>query len=126
MGFFTTTTGRLLALSVAIAFIVGAASALFPAGSAEGSFLLCSSLFVPLVLNVVGLPQALEKNWQQAVISIALAPQLFFLWAVGVGAIREHHHNLAVPFMLLGLVPLAVALRPAPGSIVVHRPVAQH
>ena len=112
MGFFRSTPGRLVALSMAIAFIGGSASALMHHGP-ESTFALCVSLFVPIVINTLGLPQALDKNWYHAALAVAVLPPLFLLWAVGVGSIRENYPVLAYPFIAAGLAALAVAARPA-------------
>jgi hypothetical protein len=112
MGFFRTISGKCVALSVAVSFIFGGLSALVGPGL-PSTFLLCIALFSPIVINMVGLPLALEKDWGHAVIAVAALPLLFFLWAVGVGAIREHHTSLALPFLIAGLAVLAFALRPA-------------
>jgi hypothetical protein len=115
MGFFRSTPGRMVALSIAISFIGGAVSALMHHG-VESTFVLCVSLFVPIVVNTLGLPQALEKDWFHAALSAMLLPLLFFLWAVGVGSIRENYPWLAYPFLILGVVALGVAVRPGPAA----------
>jgi len=111
MGFFRSTPGRMVALSIAIAFIGGGSSALMHHG-VESTFVLCVSLFVPIIVNTLGLPMALEKDWYHAALSAMVLPLLFFLWAVGVGSIRENYPALAYPFIALGLAALAVAARP--------------
>jgi ABC-type amino acid transport system permease subunit len=128
MGFFRSTTGRLMALSIAVAFILGGISALMHHG-VESTFVLCLSLFAPIVINTVALPQALEKDWYHAALSVMILPMLFFLWAVGIGAIREHHPWIAYPAIVAGLGALAVAIRPsAPAAehALLPEPVAQH
>jgi hypothetical protein len=112
MGFFKSMTGRLVALSIAIAFIGGGASALMHHG-VESTFVLCASLFLPIVITIQGLAHALEDDWFHATVSVAVLPLFFFLWAVGVGSIRENYPGLALPFIALGLVALAVAARPS-------------
>jgi hypothetical protein len=111
--FFKSTGGRILALSVAIALLGGSAAVLM--GTGEGSqILLAASLFIPIVMNIVGLPQTIEEHWGPAVLSVILLPMLLFLWAVGIAIIRAyHHHALVSPFLALGLVALGVAARPA-------------
>jgi MFS superfamily sulfate permease-like transporter len=123
MGFFRTTTGRMVALSIAIAFILGGASALMAHG-VESTFVLCLSLFAPIVVNVMGLPKALEKDWYHAALSVVILPMLFFLWAVGIGAIREHHPWIAYPAIVAGLGALAVAIRPS-ASLADHAPLPE-
>jgi hypothetical protein len=125
MEFFKSTTGRLMALSVAVALVLGSISAMMSPG-AESAFVLCASLFVPIVLNMIGLPRALETDWYHAVIAVATLPLLFFLWAVGVGVIREHHRELAYLFFAVGLFPLGVAVRPTRGAAAHSVPIAQH
>jgi len=110
MGFFRSTSGRLVALSIAISLICGGFSAFMPHGE-ESTFVLCVSLFVPIVINTLGLPRALEKDWYHAAIAVMVLPMLFFLWAVGIGAIREHFPSLAYPFIALGFAALGVAAR---------------
>jgi predicted permease len=112
MQFFRSTSGRLLALSIAIAFVCGGVSALMPRG-AESTFVLSVSLFLPVAINAIGLPLALERHWDHAAMWVASLPALFLLWAVGVGAIRAFHTQLAYPFIVLGLGALAVAVRPS-------------
>jgi hypothetical protein len=128
MGFFRSTPGRLTALSIAVAFILGGTSALMHHG-VESTFVLCVSLFVPVVLNTVGLPQALENDWYHAALSLMILPVLFFLWAVGVGSVRENYPWLAYPAIVAGLGALAVAIRPS-GAMALPapapKPVAQH
>ena len=111
MGFFKSTPGRLVALSIAIAFIFGGSSALMHHG-VESTFVLCVSLFVPIIINTLGLPQALDKDWYHAALSAMVLPLVFFLWAVGIGSIRENYPWLAYPAILGGLAALAVAARP--------------
>ncbi len=110
MAFFRTTSGRLVALSIAISLICGGLSAFMPHGE-ESTFVLCVSLFVPIVINTLGLPQALEEDWYHAALAVLVLPVVFFLWAVGIGAIREFHPTLAYPFIAFGFVALAVAAR---------------
>ena len=124
--FFKSTAGRLMALSFAVALIGGGASALMAHGEAA-SFVFCASLFVPVVLNVAGLPSALEKDWYHAALSVIVLPMLFFLWAVGMGVIREFHPQYAYPFIALGLGALGLAARPADRArILAARVVEQH
>lgn len=124
MGFFRSTPGRMVALSIAIAFIGGGASAMMHHG-VESTFVLCVSLFVPIIVNTLGLPQALEKDWYHAALSAVVLPLLFFMWAVGIGSVRENHPWIAYPAILAGLAALAVAARPAHAAPVtapaVHR-----
>jgi hypothetical protein len=110
--FFKSTAGRLMALSFAIALIGGSASALMHHGEAA-TFTFCLSLFIPIVLNVGGLPTALEQDWYHAVIAVVTLPMLLFLWAIGLGVIREFHPGYAYPFIALGLAALGLAARPA-------------
>jgi hypothetical protein len=121
MEFFKSTTGRLVLVSVAVAFILGGASALMHHG-AEATAVYCASLFFPIVINMVGLPRALDNDWYHAAISVAVLPLLFFLWVVGSGAIREHHPALAWPFILAGVIALARAARPSQPIEVVPEP----
>jgi hypothetical protein len=126
MAFFRSLSGRLVALSIAIAFIGGGASALMHHGP-ESTFALCVSLFAPIVVNVLGLPWALEDDWYHAALAVAVLPPLFLLWAVGVGAIRESYPGLASPFIAAGLAALAVAARPSFGlSLAIGSPAEQH
>jgi hypothetical protein len=110
--FLKSTAGRLMALSFAIALIGGSASALMHHGEAA-TFTFCLSLFVPIVLNVGGLPTAIEQDWHHAVIAVVTLPMLLFLWAVGLGVMREFHPAYVYPFIALGVVALVVAARPA-------------
>jgi hypothetical protein len=119
MGFFKTTAGRMIALSIAIAFIGGGASALMHHG-VESTFVLCASLFVPIVINLQALAHSLEDDWYHATVAVAVLPLFFFLWAVGIGSVRENYPAIAYPFMALGLAALAMAARPsrsAPGAM---------
>ncbi len=101
-----------MALSFAISLLAGGASALMPHGSGS-TFLFCASLFVPIVVNLVGLSRVLESDWYHAVLSVILLPMLLLLWAVGLGVIREFHlHALATSALVLGLAPLYLAARP--------------
>ena len=128
MGFFKTTTGRMMSLSIAIAFILGGTSALMAHG-VESTFVFCLSLFAPIVVNTLGLPRALEKDWYHAALSVMILPMLFFLWAVGIGAVREHHPWIAYPAIVAGLGALAVAIRPSASMAAhapLHAPVPQH
>jgi hypothetical protein len=125
MEFFKSTTGRLLLLSIAVTFILGGASALMHHG-AESAALYALSLFLPIVINMIGLPRALENDWYHAAISIAVLPLLFFLWAVGSGVIREHHPELAWPVVVAGVVVLALAARPSQATVVAHAPAHAH
>jgi hypothetical protein len=113
MDFFRSMAGRILALSVAIALLGGSAAVLV--GGGEGSlFLLAASLFLPVVMNIVGLPTAIEEHWTAAVLSVILLPVLLFLWAIGIAVIRAyHHHALVLPFLAAGLAALVVAARPS-------------
>ena len=126
MAFFRSTSGRLLALSIAVSFVCGGVSALMPRG-VESTLLESAALFLPVVINAFGLPQALEDDWEHAVIAIVSLPPQFFLWAVGLGSIREFHPWLGYPFIILGLGALAVAVLPshhAPSHRLIH--VEQH
>jgi hypothetical protein len=125
MEFFKSTTGRLLLLSIAVTFILGGASALMHHG-AESAALYAASLFIPIVINMAGMPLALENDWYHAAISIAVLPLLFFLWAVGSGVIREHHPELAWPVMVAGVVALAFAARPSLSVQVAQQPAHAH
>ena len=101
-----------MSLSFAISLLAGGASALMPRGS-ESAFLFCASLFVPIVINVAGLSRVLETDWYHAVLSALLLPMLLFLWAVGLGVIRELHIDaLAYSVLVLGTAPLYLAARP--------------
>src|SRR6185312_626337 len=123
MGFFRTTTGRLVALSIAVTFILGGTSALKPHG-VESSFVLCLSLFAPIVINTMGLTRALETDWYHAALSVVVLPMLFFVWAVGVGSIRENYPWIAYPAIVAGLGALAVAIRPS-ASMADHAPLPE-
>ena len=128
MGFFRSTPGRMVALSIAVAFIGGGASALMHHG-VESTFVLCISLFVPIVINTLGLPQALEKDWYHAALAAMVLPLLFFLWAVGIGSVRENYPWIAYPALLVGLAALGVAIRPSHGAsapVVAAEPATQH
>lgn len=119
-------TGRLVALSVGITLVGGGASALMHHG-VEATFVMCLSLFAPLVVNMVGLPRAFEEHWEAAVISMVVLPWLFLLWAVGVGVMREFHPELGVPFIVAGLASFAVAAWPAHRApLVIARTAEQH
>ena len=120
MEFFKTTPGRLVALSIAVALICGGASALMPHG-VESTFVLCVSLFVPVVINTLGLPQALEKDWYHAALCAMILPLGFFLWAVGIGSVRENYPWIAYPAIAVGFVALAVAARPSGNAALAHQ-----
>jgi hypothetical protein len=123
--FFKSTAARLLALSVGIALVGGAASALMHHG--DGSTLVFSaSLFVPIVVNIVGLPSALEEHWFHAVLAVILLPVLLFLWVVGLGVLRAYYApTFAYPFLLLGFAALSMAARSSLETVVV-RTAEQH
>lgn len=126
MAFFRSLPGRLVALSIAIAFIGGGASALMHRGP-ESTFALCLSLFVPIVVNLVALAPALEDDWDHAALAVVVLPPLFFLWVVGVGSIRENYPVLAYPFIACGLAALAVAARPSARlSLAIAAPAERH
>jgi hypothetical protein len=125
MEFFKSTTGRLLLLSIAVTFILGGASALMHHG-AESAALYALSLFLPIVINMVGLPRALENDWYHVAISVAALPLLFFLWAVGSGVIREHHPELAWPVAVAGVVALAFAAWPSHRVEIAQEPAHAH
>jgi hypothetical protein len=109
--FFRSMSGRIMLLSVAISLLGGGAAALV--GHGEGATLVLSaSLFLPIVMNIVALPQAIEEHWYHAVLAVILLPVLLFLWAVGAGITRELHPALAYPFLALGFGALAAAARP--------------
>ncbi len=121
--FFRSFTGRLMATSIGVSFVLGGISALMHHG-VEATFVMCLALFTPIVINVVGLPRALEKDWYHAALSVIVLPMLFFVWAIGVGVMREFRPELAYPFIALGLAAFAVAARPAASSSLV--PAEQH
>lgn len=119
-------TGRLMALSFGIALVGGGASALMHHG-AEATFVMCLSLFAPIVVNVVSLPRALEDQWERAVIAVIALPFLLFLWSVGVGVMREFHPELALPFIVAGLASFVVAAWPSHSEpLVIARTAEQH
>jgi hypothetical protein len=101
-----------MAASIGVSFFLGGVSALMHHG-VEATFVMCAALFVPIVINVIGLPRALEKDWYHAALSVIVLPMLFFLWAIGVGVMREFRPELAYPFIVLGLVAFGVAARPS-------------
>ncbi len=109
--FSKSTAGRLIALAFAVALIGGGVSALMPHG-ATASFVFCASLFVPVVLCVAGLPTAVEGDWYHAVLAVIVLPPLLFLWAVGIGVVRDFHPMFAYPSIALGIAALALAARP--------------
>jgi hypothetical protein len=125
MEFFKSTTGRLLLLSIGVTFILGGASGLMHHG-ADSAALYAVSLFLPIVINMVGLPRALENDWYHAAISIAVLPLLFFLWAVSSGVMREHHPEFAWPVVVAGVIVLALAARPSHQVEVAHEPAHAH
>ena len=94
MGFFRSTSGRMVALSLAVASRGRGVSRSCTTGC-ESTFVLCISLFVPVVINTLGLPMALEKDWYHAALSAMLLPLFFFLWAVGIGSVRENYPWIA-------------------------------
>jgi hypothetical protein len=112
--------------SIGLAFVGGGISAMMHHG-VEATFVMCFSLFVPIIMNTLGLPRALEKDWYHAAISVVVLPLFFFLWAVGVGVMREHHPELAYPFLALGLGAFGLAARPSHSAqIVSARTAEQH
>jgi hypothetical protein len=115
-----------MALSFAISLIGGGASALMAHGEAA-SFVFCAALFVPVLIDAVGLAIALEEDWYHAVLALIPLPGLFFLWAVGLGAIRELHPHVGYLCVALGLGLLALAARPGSHTHVLPtRFAAQH
>jgi hypothetical protein len=124
--FFKSTAARLLALSVGIALVGGAASALMQPGDGA-TILFSASLFVPVVVNVVGLPSAIEEHWSHAVMAVILLPWLLFLWVVALGVLRAYYPPaFAYPFLVAGFAALAAAARPSREGIVMARPAEQH
>jgi hypothetical protein len=119
-------TGRLMALSIGIALVGGGASALMHHG-VEATFVMCLSLFAPIVVNAAALPSALEEHWESAVLAVIALPCLMLLWAVGVGVMREFHPELGGPVIVAGLAAFVVAAWPAHHTpLVTGRTAMQH
>ena len=112
--FFESRPGRILVLSVAVALIGGSAAALMGPGDVS-NLVFSASLFLPIVMNVVGLPEAIEDHAYHAILAVIALPVLLILWAVGIGVTRayQQHVGLTYLFLAAGLAALAVAARPA-------------
>jgi hypothetical protein len=112
MEFFKSAPGRVLLLSLAIAFLLGGGSMFMHQGT-ESSALFSASLFLPIVFNIVFLPRALETHYYEAVLAVIALPFLLLGWAVGAAWIREAHTELAWPIVFAGAGALALAAWPS-------------
>jgi hypothetical protein len=100
-----------MALSIGIALVGGGIAAVMHNSS---DLLMSASLFVPIAINIVGLPQALEEHWTEAALAVILLPIALFLYAVGVCVMRQYHPEVGYLFIALGLAAFGMAARPAP------------
>jgi hypothetical protein len=102
-------TGRLMALSIGIALAGSGVASLMTPGS-EATGVLGFALFVPIVINILGIPQALEKYWASAVLSIFFLPVAAWLYATHIADVREHP-GIAYAVIGLGIGALGWAAR---------------
>ena len=103
-------TGRLMALSFGIALVGGGTATLM--GGGGGSALLMSvSLFLPIVINIFALPEALEEHWFAAIMSAIILPVGLWLYGIGAPVARVYMPSVGYGFVVLGLGALAMAAR---------------
>jgi FtsH-binding integral membrane protein len=109
-GFGSSKTARLMALSFAIALIGGGAAAyLAPPTSL---YLMSLSVFVPIAMNIVGLPQALEEHGFAAILCAIVLPVALFLYMVGLGVLMAYASSAGIALVAAGVGALGFALRP--------------
>lgn len=108
-----TPVGRLMALSIGIALVGSGASTMMAPGS-ETTAVFGFALFIPIVINILSIPHALEKHWQSAVLSMIFLPVGAWVYTANIAFVREHPivAYLAIAF---GLVALGMAAR-GPGE----------
>lgn len=109
--FSSSTAGRLMTLSLGVALTGGGVAAVIHSSASVP--VMSFSLFVPVVMNIVGLPQALEEHWFQAVLSAILLPFGLFSYAVGAAVLAAYRPDAGYALIALGLGAFALALRGA-------------
>jgi hypothetical protein len=113
--FMKTFTGRLLAVSWAIA-LGGGGAAMLIADAGASRLLMTASLFIPGVINIVGLPNALAKHWYHAVMCGIMLPPGLWLYAIGLANLREQAPGWGAGLVVLGLGALVLAARGEAGA----------
>jgi hypothetical protein len=111
MTFWQTLSGRSLLVSVAIALIGGGVSTFMH--GVDAIVLLDVALFLPLTINVFGLPHAAEKYPHEVVGSLVALPLGMWVFAFSIAFYGPTTPVLAYLSIALGVASLAWGLRPA-------------
>ena len=107
--FFAATCGRLLAASTALALMGAGVIALV---AAEPPLLLVTLLCLALAVgSIVLVGLSLERFGGEAVVLVLVLPPLGGLYLAGIMKIGQVGAGVGVPLLVLGLVPLWIAVR---------------
>lgn len=111
--FIQSTSGRLIAFSLALALIGGGSSVHLSATASL--YVMSVSVFIAIVGCVGALQLAVEEHLAASIAAVILLPFLLFMYAVGLGVGAAFHPGWSYGFIALGIASLLVALR-ASGS----------
>jgi hypothetical protein len=92
-------TGRLMALSIGIG-LVGSGASTFMAPGSGTTVLFAFALFIPIVIMILAIPHALEKQWYHAVMSVMFLPVAAWVYTSNIAVVREHAW---VAYLTIGL-----------------------
>jgi len=109
--FTLSSSGRLMALSFSFALLGGGISTQLP--KPASLYVMSLSLFAAVVLNIVGLPEAIEDFAYEAILSAIALPVALFLYVIGLGVVTTFHPTAGYAILAAGVVTLGFALRPA-------------
>lgn len=102
--------GRLLLLAMGVALLGGGISCALTGDAAL--YVMMAALFVPVALCVYGVALAIADLPGQTALFLIAAPQLLFVYAIGLAASMKYMPSLGVLYGVVGLGAVLLAARP--------------